>query len=405
MITKMIMPQLSLSMRTGIVNQWYKQEGDTVEKGEAVCEIEADKAVTELEAPASGVILKIIAQEKEEFPVKEAMALIGEPGDRLEQDEPAPQPATATVSTMEQKPVTQTPAPREIKASPVARRLAKELGIDLAAVQGTGPDGLINRGDVLAASQAAAAGGEAASENRPTAPSPAQPVSTPERIKLTGVKKVASERVKASYLDAPHIELTLSIDMQAALDLRDRANQSQPEHITISDILVWATARTLINHRLVNASLEGDTILLHSSANIGLATETENGLLVPVIRGADRLRLPQIAAQRRLLTERARAGKQTPEDLAEGTFTLTNLGMYGIEQFKAIITPGQSAILAVGKVQKTPVADDQGRLFVRPMLKATLACDHRIVDGADGAKFLAELKALLEDPTALAQSL
>jgi pyruvate dehydrogenase E2 component (dihydrolipoamide acetyltransferase) len=225
-------------------------------------------------------------------------------------------------------------------------------------------------------------------------------------VKLSGIKKTVAERIKASYLDAPHIELTLSVDMGPASNLRDRANLSLSTHVTFSDILIWTVARTLAKgHRLLNAGFREDSIYFHPEINIGLASESEKGLVVPVIRKADHLSLSEIAVERKALTDRVKAGKQSMEDVSDGSFTITNLGMYGIESFNPILTPGQSAILAVGKIQNTPVADDQGRIFVAPMTSMTLACDHRVVDGADGAKFLADLKILLEDRDVLSKCL
>jgi pyruvate dehydrogenase E2 component (dihydrolipoamide acetyltransferase) len=397
MITKIVMPQLSLSMQFGVVTNWYKPEGSYVEQGEPVCEIEGDKALTEIEAPVAGYLVKILAQEMEEFPVKEPMAYIADSVSEL-----VPSTAEEGHATVDEEPLRATEqAPGSvpqtasvIKASPVAKRLASELGIDLSKVVGTGQDGLIGRNDVLAAKEALEKSVSTSGTPRPTV------LEEYTDQKLTGIKKLTAEKMKESYSSAPHIELALSVNMQEASKFRDELNQKTQDqpHITFTDILVWAVSRTLVNHPLLNASFQNDSIRLFNRKNIGLASVTEKGLVVPVIREADHLNMPDIATKRQDLLERVRGGKQTPEDLSEGTFTITNLGMFGIEWFKPIISPGQSAILAVGKIKNKPVADETGKLFVTPVMHLILACDHRVMDGADGAKFLSDLKTLLENP-------
>ena len=402
MITKVIMPQLSLSMRVGLVTRWYKPEGSYVNQGEPLCEIEGDKAVIEIEAPSSGYLLKTVAQEAEEFPVREVMAYIGETSDLPELVGQGAAPLDA------EQPASSASAPATpvsnagdgaVKASPVAKRIAQELGVDLAGIQGTGVDGLIQRSDVLAAK-------EKMGKEAPVAPT-SHPKTEALEIKLTGIKKIVAERMKASYLDAPHIELVLAVDMQNASQVRDRVNQaaSAAPHVTFSDLFVWTVARTLQTHPLLNAFLREDTIVFPSEINIGLATETEKGLVVPVIRDADQSTIFQIASQRLEVIERVRSSKQTIEDLSAGTFTITNLGMYAIDSFKPIIMPGQSAILGVGRIKNEPVADGDAKIYVRPMITLTLACDHRVVDGADGAKFLSDLKVMLENPEGLTSML
>jgi pyruvate dehydrogenase E2 component (dihydrolipoamide acetyltransferase) len=397
MITKIVMPQLSLSMQFGIVTRWYKAEGSFIEQGEPICEIEGDKAHIEIEAPVVGYLVKILAQEMEEFPVREPMAYMAdsmsESVPSTNQEAPGAQ-GEEQLKAAEQASVSAPPTAPAIKASPVAKRLAGELGIDLSMVKGTGQDGLIGRNDVLAAQEALEKSVSIIEAPKPTGPEEYSD------LKLTGIKKLVAEKMKESYSSAPHIELAVSVNMQAATQFRDGLNQKTQDqpHITFSDILVWAVSRTLINHPLLNASFQEDSIRLFNRKNIGLASVTEKGLVVPVIRQANQLTIADIATKRQELIERVRDGKQTPEDLSEGTFTITNLGMFGIEWFKAIISPGQSAILAAGEIKNEPVADEAGKLFVTPRMHLVLACDHRVMDGADGAKFLSDLKAFLENP-------
>ena len=273
--------------------------------------------------------------------------------------------------------------PGRVKASPVAKRLAAELGIDLATVLPTGPDGLISGDDVRAAHHAKDRAIPAANE-----------------IKLSAIKKLVAERMKGSYLDAPHIHLTLACDMSEAVRLREQANRGAAAdcHVTFTDIVAWAVAGTLVKHPLLNATLRDDCIVFSPAINVGIAADTERGLVVPVVKHADRLSLLELSRARSALVDRVRGGKQTTDDLEGGTFTVTNLGMYGIQAFDPIITPGQAGILGVGEVALTPVADEAGVRAV-PLMRLTLACDHRIADGADGAKFLAAVKARLEHPS------
>lgn len=246
---------------------------------------------------------------------------------------------------------------------------------------------MIGKEDVLAAHQAQGAVPAAA------APAPAAPA-------VKGIKKLVAERMRESYLDAPHIHLTLTCNMAQAVEKRKAYNERSAggPHLTVSDLIVWACSRALEKHPLLNASYRDGSIATNSEVNINLAVDSENGLLVPVIRNANRLSVGEIAQRRQELVERAKQGKQTPDDLSGGTFTITNLGMFEIEQFDAIINPGQAAILSVGMVKPTPVVDEVGGIVVRPMMTLTLACDHRIADGADGARFLAAVKAILEKP-------
>jgi pyruvate dehydrogenase E2 component (dihydrolipoamide acetyltransferase) len=413
MAKEVIMPQLGLTMQTGTIAEWLKKEGDYIKKGEPLLVVIGDKATIEVESPYSGYLKRIVAQASQEVPVMQVIAYIGEKDEEIVVEVPraaitesqaaqAPSPGGEGRARVAETPRAGRPAadatPRKrkrIRASPVAKRLAAELGVDLSGVKGTGPDGLIGKQDVLAAKEAMSQAGPALAVE--------QAVAIASELKLTGIKKLVAERTKASYLDAPHIHLTLSCDMREASRIREQANQlyQGDAHITYTDIIIWATAQALKSHRLLNATLREDSIVIFADINIGLATATDEGLVVPVLRGVDRLSLLEISAARQELTERVKAGKQTLDDLSGGTFTITNLGMFGIESFEPIITPGQAAILGVGKVKMAPVVDETGDIRASPVMSLCLACDHRVADGVDGARFLSDLKAILENPAGM----
>jgi pyruvate dehydrogenase E2 component (dihydrolipoamide acetyltransferase) len=278
-------------------------------------------------------------------------------------------------------------------ASPVAKRLAVELGVDLASLTGTGPNGIISRDDVLKASEESGVQ-KTQSEGLP---------SVDKEISPIGIKKLVAIRMKESYLDAPHIHLTTSCVMSDAsrlrMDLNNKADHSK--HVTVTDLILLATGLTLTKHSLLNATFREEKIVTFSDVNVGFAVASEKGLVVPVIRRIDRLSLINVAETRHALAERVQMGSQTLDDLNGGTFTVTNLGMFGIEAFDPIITPGQSGILAVGKIKNSIVISDDGEMRIAPTMTITLACDHRVADGVDGAKFLADLVALLENPESL----
>jgi pyruvate dehydrogenase E2 component (dihydrolipoamide acetyltransferase) len=301
--------------------------------------------------------------------------------DEPEQAQPEAAPAA-------QAPAQPKRSSRRVQASPVAKRLAKELGIDLSQVVGTGRDGLIGKEDVLAFQEQS--GG---------APAAAGPAVASE-IKLSGIKKIVAERMKASYLDAPHIALSMACNMAAASSLRAELNDGlQGEgKITFTDMLVKAVAEALKAHTLLNSQFQEDKVLVFGEVNVGVAVASDDGLVVPVIKNADQLSLAEISKALGELASRVRSGKQSMEDLSGGTFTISNLGMYEIDFFKPIINPGQAAILGVGAIKNEPVVQDDGSVAAQPTMMMTLSCDHRIVDGVDGAEFLRTLKHNLENP-------
>lgn len=402
MIKEVLLPKLGLTMEMGTIISWLKKEGDYVEKGEPLFEIETDKAAQVLESFYTGYIKKILVDEGQEVPIKTVIAYIGDREDRVDADAGGAKKevATAVKPAEISRKLSAVPDGKKrprINASPLAKRLAAELGVDLSGLTGSGPEGRIGKEDVLAASDRIKKIGEADIHVEKIA------IKVASRKKLSGIKRIVAERIKASYLEAPHIHLELSADMTGAENIRTgmNSNSGGQVHITFTDILTAAVAKTIRKNIYINSTLEEGSVVVFDEINIGIATATEKGLVVPVLKNADRLSLKEVSELRHSLIERTIKGRQTPEDLSGGTFTITNLGMFGIESFKPVLNPGQAAILAVGKILKTPVADDAGTVSVKPVMKLSLACDHRIVDGAEGAKFLSDLKEIIENPADL----
>ena len=408
MATEIKLPRLGQGMESGTIVKWLKSEGDNVEKGEPLYELDTDKVTQEVEADASGVLLKIAVAEGE-VEVGKTIAVIGEQGEAVEVNEDAQEegsPARAREQERERgrqasasdtsEAVTQIREPEpassgngRIKASPLARRIARERGIELSAVAGTGPDGRVVAEDV---ERAAATG----------APTPAAaPAPIPQDVEveqLSSMRKTIARRLTEAW-QAPVFQLGITVDMGRALELRQRlvdlhGDGAKP---TISDLITKVCAAALMRHRAVNALYKGDVIELHPTANIGIAVAIPNGLVVPVIQGCERKTIAEIAAARADLVERARAGKLQQVDLDGGTFTISNLGMFGIERFIAVLNPPQAAILAVGSTEEKPVVV-AGEVVVRQRMELTLTCDHRAIDGATGAQFLGDVKAFLEEP-------
>jgi pyruvate dehydrogenase E2 component (dihydrolipoamide acetyltransferase) len=438
MASQMTLPRLGQGMESGTIVRWLKSEGDAVEKGEPLYELDTEKVTQEVEAEASGVLLKILVQEGE-VPVGKAVAVIGEQGEEVEADTEAnvpehaeegetpgrvqPDEGGAEVGT--EKPAegperederergrrareddepTQIvepvgagrarPAPTEdgrdgrLKASPLARRLAKERGIELGALSGTGPEGRIVAEDVERAG--ATAPGRAEAE---------APPGEEEVVPLTKMRRAIARRMTEAW-ETPHFQISMSADMTAASRLREklveRLREGEPKP-TISDILTKACAAALMRHRDVNAHYEGDAVRLFPTANVGIAVAVERGLLVPVIRSCERRTIAELAAARADVVERARGGKITQADLEGGTFTISNLGMFGVDKFVAVLNPPQAAILAVGAIAERPVVEG-GEVVVRALMELTLSCDHRSIDGATASEFLRSVKESLEEP-------
>jgi pyruvate dehydrogenase E2 component (dihydrolipoamide acetyltransferase) len=392
MATDVSLPRLGQGMEAGTIVRWLKSEGDTVEKGEPLYELDTDKVTQEVEADASGLLLKILAGEGEEIEVGKRIAVIGEEGEEVSAEaEPAPKTEEpAKVPKPEPLPAERVEEPQQpsradgrIKASPLARRIARERSIDLASLTGTGPDGRIVAEDVERA---------AAAPTPVHAPAAAAPLEA-EVVPLTSLRKTIARRLTEAW-EAPAFQISMSADMTRAQELHDRLRE---QGVSVTDILTKLAAVALLRHREVNAHFVDDELRIFPNAHIGLAVATERGLIVPVQREVERKSLVQIAAERKDIVQRTREGKLTQEDLEGGTFTISNLGMYGVEIFTAVLNPPQAAILAVGAIEERPVVEN-GDFVARPLMAMTLTCDHRAVDGAKAADFLRELKTLLEEP-------
>jgi pyruvate dehydrogenase E2 component (dihydrolipoamide acetyltransferase) len=380
-------------MESGTIVKWLKAEGEPVKKGEPLYELDTDKVTQEVEAEADGVLLSIAVRDGE-VPVGQTIAVIGAAGETYEVAAPIAAPiaaAPAEPAAPEPVEIAAPPSPAangdRIKASPLARRIARERGIELRALTGTGPEGRIVAEDV---ERITAAAPPAAAQ------APAEGV---ELVPLTSLRKTIARRMTEAW-QAPAFQISMSADMSRALDLRSRLVELQDREgakPTISDVLTRVCAAALMRHRAVNARFAGDAVELHPTANIGIAVALPGGLVVPVIPSCERKTIAELATARADVVGRARNGKLTQADLDGGTFTISNLGMYGVEEFVAVLNPPQAAILAVGAIEEKPVVRD-GELEIVPLMHMTLTCDHRSLDGATAAEFLGTVKAFLEEP-------
>jgi pyruvate dehydrogenase E2 component (dihydrolipoamide acetyltransferase) len=418
-----IMPKLSPTMEAGTIVRWLKREGDVVEAGEILFEVETDKAVNEVETSDSGTLGKILVDEGEATDVLQVIAYILEPGE----DAPDEWPLQETsLPAAESQPVV---ALSEPKATPVAKRVAREHGIDLGQVEGTGEGGQITRKDVqriVQESQHSSVGARRPGKASPRAKRLAREkgvsldqiqgsgpggrimeqdilnhVNSPNVILPSRLQQVTGERMSQSFANAPHFYLKVGADASRLVEWRARLmpiiQHTSGVRLTFTDLLVLLVAQTLTNHPRANASWESGRIRTFEEINIGLAMAVEGGLVVPVLERADRMTIEGIAQTRKALVEKAAAGTLGLDDLEGGTFTLTNLGMLGIDEFAAIINPPQSAILAVGRIAERVMAVD-GQVVVKPSVHLVLSVDHRVLDGADGARFLGDLKRVIEEP-------
>jgi pyruvate dehydrogenase E2 component (dihydrolipoyllysine-residue acetyltransferase) len=407
-VPDVLMPRLSDTMTEGVLSAWLKHEGDAVQRGDVLAEIETDKAVMELESYETGVLTRLLVAEGTVVPIGAPIAVIGDEGAPPEPPPPPtraePEAAAARAAAAAAAGTVAPPAPApaqpvgrgaaDVRATPLVRRLAREHDIDLAAVTGTGPNGRIVRADV----EELLAGGA------PARPEPAAVpgVAGDEEVPLTAMRRITAERLTQSAA-APHFYLTMAVDAGPLLELRADLNRqvfTGDDRCSVTDLLVRAVAVTLAGHRQVNASWAGDRVLRHGRVNVGIAVALENGLIVPVVRDADRKGLAEIVTEAHALTRKARAGRLTPDEFSEGTFTISNLGTFGVEHFTAVINPPEAAILAVGGTVEEPVVRE-GQVVVRPMMRMTLTSDHRVLDGAVSAAFLRDLVDLLGQPLRL----
>jgi len=358
------MPKLSLTMKKGTVIEWFKREGDTVEKGEPLVEVLTEKVTYDIEAPSSGVLRKILVEEGVDVPVAGVLAVITALDEELPEVEVTAEPSLERVE-------------ERIMASPAAKRLAKEYDVDLAQVRGTGPEGRIVEEDI-----------RRYVEEKEITPK------IREVIPLTGIRKTAAERVSLSARTAPHTTLNMEVGMSKATKLREEIQ------VSYTDMVAKAVAKALVEHPIMNSTLEDEQIKVFHDINIGVAVATEKGLIVPVIHNTDRKSLKEIALKLKELAEKARQGKLTKDELTGGTFTITNLGMYGVDTFTPIINPPETAILGVGRLTEKPVVENK-KIVIKPLMNLSLSFDHRVVDGAPAAQFLQKIKKILENPEAL----
>lgn len=407
MAAEVKVPRLGQGMESGTIVKWLKAEGDAVEKGEPLYELDTDKVTQEVEAEAAGVLLKIAVAEGE-VPVGTTIAFIGEQGESVPDVSGNGKPTTAERTAEEQK--AEAPAPPEpqpepepgaeperaapepvrrkegerVKASPLARRIARERGVELASIAGTGPEGRIIAEDVERAA------------SRPAAPA-AAPAGEAESVPLTSIRRTIARRLTEAWT-VPVFQLQVSADMERANAVVAGAREVHPDvRVSLTDLLTKVCASALVRHPEVNVSFTGEALLKHPTANVGIAVAAPQGLVVPVVKSAERLSLAEIAAVRADLVDRSRSQKLKAEDMDGGTFTISNLGMYGVDEFVAVLNPPQAAILAVGATEDRPVASG-GEVVVRPTMAMTLTVDHRAVDGAPAADFLRTVKAMLEEP-------
>lgn len=430
MTIEVTMPQMGADMVEGTLVRWLKGVGDRVERGETIAEIETDKATVELEAFQSGTILELVAREGDVVPVGDVIAVLGEPGEVPPEVErrPVPPPAKREIEPEVRaaaKRIEPEKAPSgaavgddgRIRISPVARKIAREGGIDIRSLKGSGPDGRILRRDVEAAlaereaSAGRATAGVAAGAAAPAGPLPAgrpaaaapAPAAVGEPVELGKMRRAIAHRMSLSKQTQPHYYLTLDIDMTDALAFRAQLNAGLAEghRVTINDLIVKACALALERHPKFNAAFREDGLEMHERINICIGIALEEGLIAPAVLDCQAKSLGRIAQETKDLVERARAGKLTAAEYGEGTFTITNLGAYGVETLIGIINPPQAAILGVGSVMPKPVVRD-GEVVVRQVMKVALSADHRVTDGVEGARFITEIRGILEQPATLA---
>jgi len=427
------MPKLSPTMEEGQLARWLKKEGDKVSMGEPLAEIDTDKATMEMQALSNGVLRKILINEGESAPLGQPIAIIGEADEDISEllktaDQPKPEPAAeasaplpesdaaggvevdqheaATVATASRVSSDgQRPATGRVLISPIAARMASDAGIDFKTIQGSGPAGRIVKRDI-----------EAAISDQQKPATAAKPglgrISVPRRAEkgtvygpsayrdepVSEMRRTIARRLVTSLGPVPHFFLTSEIDMERAADTRRSLNELYPDlKLSVNDLIIKVAAVSLIQHRAVNASFQDKTIRYYEHADIGVAVATENGLITPVVRAAELKSLLDIATEVRELADRARSRKLKPEEYTGATFSISNLGMFGIEEFTAVINPPEGAILAIGAITPKPVIRD-GQVAVRQTMRVTMSCDHRAIDGATGAKFLQTFKQIMENP-------
>jgi pyruvate dehydrogenase E2 component (dihydrolipoamide acetyltransferase) len=442
MATKVIMPKVDMDQETGTLVEWLKQEGEEIEKGELLFVMETDKVAIEIEAPASGILGGVLAEPGQEVPIAQVIGYILAPGEELPEEvaKKAAPTAVEAEAPIFVAPPTQPIQQVEVSATPVAKKLASESGVDLTMVSGSGPRGKVTKKDVEealtpaphigegdgkiyatpAARRIAREDGITLAQVKGSGPkgrvqaadvlsaAATAPVTAPvssgevEVVPLRGMRRTIAHRMTASYQTTPHITFTSRIDMSRFMDsrmqLNEQAEKSGEERISATAMFVKAVAEVLTRHPWLNSSFQEEEIHLHRDINIGVAVALSEGLIVPVVHNADQKSITQIGLEVNDLSARAREGRLVPSEVSRSTFTISNLGPFGVEQFSAIINPPNAAILAIGATQHEVVPDANDQIVTKPIMHMTLSADHRVVDGALAAYFLADLKEALEKP-------
>jgi pyruvate dehydrogenase E2 component (dihydrolipoamide acetyltransferase) len=418
MADRLFMIALSPTMEEGTILKWKVQEGDTFEAGTPLCEVETDKASMDYEAAEDGTLLKIIMGEGDGAKVGDTIAIFGESGEDFADllaeieaeasaapapastaEEPAPAAAPSTTPAAASAPnapapVTAAPVATggKVKASPLAKKIAEQKGYDISQIPGSGPGGRVVKADVEGFTPSAAAGASFAPNVLGGS------ALNDERIAVSRKRQVIAKRLGESKFQAPHFYLKLSIGMDDILDARAKLNKKLPNKVGLNAFIIKFVAEAIKRHQEINSSWEGEFIQNHSSIDIGLAVAQPDGLITPIVKNCGAKGIVQIDNELKDLIDRARTNALSPEEYTGATFTISNLGSFGIEEFTAIINPPGVAILALGSTVPTPIVDDDGELIVRKQMKVSLSCDHRVIDGAVGAKFLKDLKDMMEDP-------
>ena len=411
MAYEVLMPQLGLTMEEGTVSQWVKHEGDPVKTGDVLLEITTDKLTNEVTSEHDGVLLKIVAQEGEDVPVKGLLCYVGQAGESVG-DAPAAAPAPAVAPAAASAAPAAAPAAAPVAAgarlrvSPLARKTAAKLGVDLSKLTGSGPSGRIRQQDVLAAANAAqtaapAPAAAAAPAARPAAKGGLELMEGDTVVKLAGMRKVVAQRMLQSHTEIPPVTQNTKVDVTELMKFRKMLLAETGSKYSVNDLILKATAKCLRAHPEVLVSLDGDQIIQRAHVNLGMAVALDAGLIVPVIRDADRLGLDALSAAAKDLASRAKSNKLTPDEYKGSTFSVSNLGMFGIETFTPIVNQPDAAILGVCVVEDELVMDDQGGISKHQVMRLSFTYDHRLIDGAVAAKFVMALRDLLEKPMSI----
>ena len=410
MAFEVLMPQLGLTMEEGTVSQWVKHEGDAVKTGDVLLEITTDKLTNEVTSEHDGVLLKIVAQEGEDVPVKGLLCYVGQPGEAVggaPAAAPAAAPAPSAAAAPAAAPVAAAAGGARVRISPLARKTAAKLGVDVTKLTGTGPSGRIRQQDVLTAASAPQAA--AAPAPAPAAAPAAKPVSKTGLelmegdtvAKLAGMRKVVAQRMLQSHTEIPPVTQNTKVDVTELMKFRKMLMAKTGNKYSVNDLILKATAKCLRQHPEVLVSLDGDQVIQRAHVNLGMAVALDAGLIVPVIRDADRLGLDALSAAAKDLASRAKNNKLTPDEYKGSTFSVSNLGMFGIETFTPIVNQPDAAILGVCAVQDELVMDDEGNISKHQVMRLSFTYDHRLIDGAVAAKFVMALRDLLEKPMSI----